>query len=128
MTRVLPDDAVAILAGRHEAGQIEAAINAAYWLHGRDNDTALYLLNEAHLRFAEMALAMGYTITPVAARTRDDQAATGPRIVTGCHDFGPWPVWEAWDDRLGADASPVGRGATEAEAIEDFRRQIEEAA
>ena len=51
-----------------------------------------------------------------------------PRIVTSRDYLGPYLVWEAWDDRLGADTSPIGRGATEAEAIEDFNRQIEEAA
>ena len=48
---------------------------------------------------------------------------TAPRIVTS-HDY----VWRAWDDRLGADASPYGQGMTEGEAIEDLLRQLEEQA
>ena len=52
---------------------------------------------------------------------------TSPRIVTSVI-HGPWTVWQAWDDRLGADTSLIGVGDTEAEAIEDFKRQIEEAA
>lgn len=53
---------------------------------------------------------------------------TAPRIVTSCITS-PWgEVWEAWDDRLGADTSPVGHGATEAEAVSDLERLLEEAA
>lgn len=29
--------------------------------------------------------------------------------------------WEAWDDRLGPDTSPIGRGATQQEAIDDLQ-------
>jgi hypothetical protein len=36
------------------------------------------------------------------------------------------PFWEAWDDDLGADSSPYGYGPTEAEAIADLERQLEE--
>jgi hypothetical protein len=38
------------------------------------------------------------------------------------------PFWEAWDDNLGADTSPIGRGATEQEAIEDLEWQLAELA
>lgn len=51
---------------------------------------------------------------------------SAPRIVTSCIT-GPWTIWQAWDDRLGADTSLIGIGDTEAEAIEDFTRQAEEA-
>ena len=53
---------------------------------------------------------------------------TAPRIHTS-YEHPPIPVspfWTAHDDRLGADASPYGYGATEAEAIEDLKRQLEE--
>jgi hypothetical protein len=46
-----------------------------------------------------------------------------PRIVTDfvCPPI-PWRNfdWQAWDDNLGADASPIGHGATRQEAIDDF--------
>ena len=47
----------------------------------------------------------------------------GPRIMTS-HDCSGW---SAWDDRYGADTSPIGRGDTEAEAINDLRDQIADA-
>jgi hypothetical protein len=50
---------------------------------------------------------------------------TGPRIITSRVDYGPWDVWQAWDDRLGADCSPIGTGRTEAEAIEDLLEMID---
>ena len=36
------------------------------------------------------------------------------------------PFWRAWSDTLGADCSPYGEGKTEAEAVEDLERQLEE--
>jgi hypothetical protein len=37
----------------------------------------------------------------------------------------PWGQhWQAWDDRLGADASPIGDGATEAAAIDDLENML----
>lgn len=48
------------------------------------------------------------------------------RIVTSKIDILPWPIWHAWDDRYGADASPIGEGRTEQEAIDDLLAQIEE--
>ena len=36
--------------------------------------------------------------------------------------------WCAWDDDLGADASPYGWGATEAEAIAELEQLLEDAA
>jgi hypothetical protein len=67
----LPADAVAVLAGRCEGRSISEILTAAYWLCGRDNATALYLLAQAHDQFAQMADAMGYTI----ARKPDHTAA-----------------------------------------------------
>jgi len=37
------------------------------------------------------------------------------------------PFWEAWDDDLGTDTSPIGRGATQQEAIDDLMAQMEDA-
>lgn len=39
-----------------------------------------------------------------------------------------WDQWLAWDDQLGADTSPIGWGATEAEAIADLGQLLEDAA
>lgn len=58
-----------------------------------------------------------------------------PRIVTS-HFHGPnnlrtgkpQVAWQAWDDRLGADASPTGFGWSEEEAIANFHIAIEESA
>ena len=44
--------------------------------------------------------------------------------------YPPIPIrdydWVAWDDDKGEDSSPVGRGATEQEALNDFYAQLEE--
>jgi hypothetical protein len=45
---------------------------------------------------------------------------TAPRIITSKIDFGTWVVWQAWDDNMGADCSPIGDGPTEADAIDDL--------
>jgi len=34
--------------------------------------------------------------------------------------------WRAWDDDMGADASPYGEGATKDEAIADLLAQLED--
>jgi len=51
------------------------------------------------------------------------------RIKTS-YDYPPIPCrkidWSAWDDDLGADTSPIGRGETEQDAIADLLEQIEE--
>ena len=36
------------------------------------------------------------------------------------------PMWLAWSDNLGADASPYGQGETEAEAVADLMAQLED--
>ena len=74
MTRTLPTDAIDLLAGRSYADEINVALNVAYWLHGRDDYCALHHLNRAHDQFAELALAMGYTITPIAASAEENAA------------------------------------------------------
>lgn len=51
---------------------------------------------------------------------------TAPRIVTSKIDLAPWDVWQAWDDNLGADTSPIGSGRTEQEAIDDLLRILGE--
>ena len=39
----------------------------------------------------------------------------------------PWGrPWQAWDDRLGADTSPIGNGPTEAAAIADLTEMLAE--
>ena len=54
---------------------------------------------------------------------------TAPRIHTA-YEHPPTPLpgfWMAWDDRLGADTSPIGRGETEQDAIDDLMAQLEDA-
>lgn len=53
-----------MLKGRHHAQLIACTSEAAFWLHGRDNSTALYLLKQVHSYFREMADALGYDVTP----------------------------------------------------------------
>lgn len=53
---------------------------------------------------------------------------TDQKIITQ-YTWPPTPMggfWEAFSDRLGADTSPVGRGATEEEAIADLLEQMGE--
>jgi len=117
MQHTIPPAAINCLDGQHEAAQIAESASIAYWMHGRDDGTCAYHLNIVHAKLAELAKALGYTITPIAA----------PRVVTERDQLGA-NIWRAWDDRLGADTSPYGYGATETEAVEDLKRQIEEAA
>ena len=49
---------------------------------------------------------------------------TGPRILTDFEAI--MGQWRAWDDRLGADTSPYGYGATEDEARADLEWQLAE--
>ena len=65
--RTAPINAIDCFNGRHEAEQIAESANIAYWMHGRDNGTCEYHLNIVHEKFADLAKALGYTITPVAA-------------------------------------------------------------
>jgi hypothetical protein len=69
----LPAESVGMLAGRHEAALIAERTAAAFWLYGRDDATALFLLHEVHAEFAKLADALGYDITPKA--TEQEQAA-----------------------------------------------------
>lgn len=48
------------------------------------------------------------------------------KIITSRIDFGPWDVFQAWDEAMGADTSPIGSGRTEAEAIEDLQWMLGE--
>jgi hypothetical protein len=63
----LPAEPIDMMAGRFEAESIVKDLYAAYWLRGREDETALFLFQKAHQEFAAMADAMGYTITPKAA-------------------------------------------------------------
>lgn len=67
MTRTIPTVATDCLNGQHEAAQIAESASIAYWMHGRDEGTCAYHLNVMHEKFAELASALGYTITPIAA-------------------------------------------------------------
>ena len=67
MTITLPQLAEDMLKGRHHAQRIACTIEAAFWMHGRDDSTALFLLNQVHGDFREMANELGYDVTPRAA-------------------------------------------------------------
>jgi hypothetical protein len=64
MTITLPAQATDMLNGKHHAQLIAYASDAAFWLHGRDDSTALFLLNQVHSYFREMADELGYDVTP----------------------------------------------------------------
>ncbi len=51
---------------------------------------------------------------------------SAPRIVTSRVDMNGYTIWQAWDDNLGADTSPIGDGPTEADAIDDLQWQLDE--
>lgn len=119
MSRNLPKNAVDLLAGIGRGDEIAKALHTAYWMHGRNNGTALHHWNWAHQKFAELAEALGYTIAPKPTKPR--------RIIAERDQLGA-SVWRAHCDDLGADTSPYGYGTTEAEAIEDLQRLLEEAA
>ena len=70
----LPDNAVDILAGKGAASDLSQNLHAAYWLVGRNDDTALYLLKAAHEGLASLADAMGYTLTPKASTDAQEAA------------------------------------------------------
>lgn len=63
----LPAEAVDVLRGSYGAGRMFQDMNAAFWLHGRDDSAALHLLREVHENFARIADALGYTIAPKEA-------------------------------------------------------------
>ena len=69
----LPETAVEILAGRHEARNMAENLISAYWLHGRAPGTALFLLHTAHDDLHKLADAMGYTLTPKVADASDGE-------------------------------------------------------
>jgi hypothetical protein len=60
----LPEVQTDLLDGHHPAGQIAESLIVAYWLHNRDNSTALYHLKAAHESMHRLADALGYTLTP----------------------------------------------------------------
>lgn len=48
------------------------------------------------------------------------------RIVATFDIIHGWPIWRAWDDAMGADASPYGAGETEQAARDDLARQLDD--
>jgi len=54
---------------------------------------------------------------------------TRPDWIRTSYEWPPIPCggfWIAYDDRLGADTSPYGQGATEQDAIDDLMAQLED--
>ena len=64
MTITLPTRAEDMLNGKHHAQLIAGTSDAAFWMYGRDDRTALFLLNQVHGYFHQMANALGYDVTP----------------------------------------------------------------
>jgi len=67
----LPDNAADLVTCRSYAQSLASHLSAAYWMIGRDDGTAAFLVAQARDDFAKIAAAMGYTI----ARKGDPQAA-----------------------------------------------------
>lgn len=62
----LPAEGIAVGVAQVHAAGVTDSLLAAYWLQGRDDVAALFLLQCAHSSLAKLADAMGYTITPKA--------------------------------------------------------------
>lgn len=62
----LPAIAADILNGKSNAVEIAESMIVAYWMHGRDDGTALYHLKAVHDQFRELATALGYAVAPIA--------------------------------------------------------------
>ncbi len=103
----LPAEAVDILAGRSEARDIAEGLNAAYWLHGRDNGTSAFLLNVAHKSLHTLASEMGYRLVPLASAD-----PTPPTVAT---------LKAEWAEVCKAMADGYWRG-TEADALAEIER------
>ena len=71
----LPAEKIVFLQGREAANLIQQNLTAAYWLMGRDDDTAIYKMTAAHGDFAKLADAMGYTIARKVAPASVEAAA-----------------------------------------------------
>lgn len=65
MTINLPSDKTDLCTARYHAASAAEHLFAAYWMAGRDGDTARYLLTHAHEQFARLAEVLGYTVTRV---------------------------------------------------------------
>lgn len=65
-------DSNSILAARYQAGEIYDSLQVAYWVRGDGNTE--YHTNFAHLSFAKLAAAMGYTIAPIVEPVEKDAA------------------------------------------------------
>ena len=61
----LPAVAVDVLAGHSKARDVSETLHSAYWLHGRDEGAATFLLNEAHKALHDLASEMGYRLVPL---------------------------------------------------------------
>ena len=64
--RKLPETRTDLLNGKGFAAQIVEGSAIAFWMAGRDDDTALFHLNAMHRNFAQLADVLGYDITPKA--------------------------------------------------------------
>lgn len=62
MARTLPKNSTDLLNGHHNAQLIAEACSVAFWLHGRDDGSALFNMNKIHEQFAALADALGYDV------------------------------------------------------------------
>lgn len=67
MITTLPTRSEDMLNAKHHAQLIASTSEAAFWMHGRNDATALFLLNQVHGYFREMANKLGYDVAPRAA-------------------------------------------------------------
>ena len=63
----LPEASIDLLNGRHQAQKIAESCAVAFWLHGRDDDTALFHMQAIHTEFAALAAQLGYSVQRVSA-------------------------------------------------------------
>lgn len=71
MTFQLPQDLTDLVRADAHAQSVADALNVVYWTAGSDVGLAEFMLRRAHERFAELAEALGYTVT----RAPDGDAA-----------------------------------------------------
>jgi len=71
----LPKDTTDFVAMRCHAQDLAAAANVAYWMAGRDENSAVYHAKQADDAFHKLAAIMGYTVT------RDDPVAMRPVVL-----------------------------------------------
>ena len=73
MNRELPTNPVDLLNGRFQAANIAEHCAVAFWMHGRDNGTAMHHIEHIHSEFAALADALGYDIIERHPATNEEK-------------------------------------------------------